>query len=245
MNEAKFPQLFWGIIALSLSLLFSTFMGTQALKQFKNSDNTISVTGSARKGIRSDFATWRSSITYEATSREEAYQIIQAQTETVQNYFIDQGIPSEAITLDELNLNSLPEYLANGNQSGRIRGFKLMQHFEVRLADVNKIANLARQSMSLLNQGLAFESYPPEYLYTKLSDLRVEMLAQATEDARERAQHILTATDNKLGPVRSVRTGVFQITRPHSTEVSDYGRYDTSSIDKDITAVLTLSFAVE
>jgi hypothetical protein len=71
------------------------------------------------------------------------------------------------------------------------------------------------------------------------------MLSEATADARQRAEQILKSAGSRLGPVRSVRTGVFQITRPHSTEVSDYGMYDTSTIEKDITAVLTLSFAVQ
>jgi hypothetical protein len=81
-------------------------------------------------------------------------------------------------------------------------------------------------------------------LYTKLNELRIEMLAQATQDARTRAESITRSAGSKLGPVRSVRTGVFQITRPESTEVSDYGMYDTSSIEKDITAVLSLTFGV-
>ena len=246
MNDSKFPQFFFGAALLALAMVLSTFMGTQALDRFKNANNAIAVTGSARRGIRADFATWHSVVSCEAPSRSEAYQMMQNYTQEVQTYFLnEQSVPAEALSLAELNLSSIPELLSNGLPSGNIKGYRLSQSFDIRLPDVEKVEELARSSMVLLNRGLPFESYPPEYLYTKLADLRVEMLAQATEDARERAQQILAATHNKLGPVQSVRTGVFQITRPHSTEVSDYGSYDTSSIEKDITAVLTLSFAVE
>ncbi len=59
------------------------------------------------------------------------------------------------------------------------------------LVDVHLVAELAQSSMDLLNRGLNFESFAPEYLYTHLSVLRVEMLAAATEDARQRAEQIL------------------------------------------------------
>jgi hypothetical protein len=39
--------------------------------------------------------------------------------------------------------------------------------------------------------------------------------------------------------------GVLQITAAYSTEVSDMGISDTSSIDKDMTAVVNVSFAVD
>lgn len=245
-TRSALPQIFLGALFLALALLGSTWMGTQALDRFKNANNTIAVTGSARKAIRSDFATWRSTVSCEAPTRAEGYRLIQEQTRQVEDYLRqEQHVPNTALTLGPLSVNSLPEYLDNGRTSGRIRGYQLRQSFEVRLPDVDKIAALSRDSMALLDRGLTFESDPPEYLYTKLADLRVEMLEQATQDARERAQRILASVGNHLGPVRSVRTGVFQITRPHSTEVSDYGSYDTGTIDKDITAVLTLTFAVD
>jgi hypothetical protein len=45
--------------------------------------------------------------------------------------------------------------------------------------------------------------------------------------------------------VRDAKTGVFQITSRNSTDVSDWGIYDTSSIDKDITAVVSVTFGIE
>lgn len=84
----------------------------------------------------------------------------------------------------------------------------------------------------------------PEYLYTRLADIRVAMLGEATRDARERAAVIATAAGSEIGAVRSARMGVFQITPRHSTEVSDYGINDVSSLEKDITAVVRVTFAV-
>jgi hypothetical protein len=71
------------------------------------------------------------------------------------------------------------------------------------------------------------------------------MLSEATQDARARADAIARSAGGEIGAVRSVRMGVFQITPRHSTEVSDYGINDTSSLEKDITAVVRVTFAVD
>ena len=70
------------------------------------------------------------------------------------------------------------------------------------------------------------------------------MLAKATKDARIRAEAIVNETGAELGKVKKVNTGVFQITVPNSTRVSSWGSYDTSTIKKDITAVMGVTFEV-
>jgi hypothetical protein len=86
---------------------------------------------------------------------------------------------------------------------------------------------------------------PLQYVYTKLTSLRPELLAQATKDARSRAGVIVDATGSHLGKLRRVSVGVFQITAPNSTEVQDYGVYDTSTLEKDVTAVVNVTFSLK
>lgn len=246
MSEKNFPQLFAGLTVIALALVISAWFGSHALQGLKNADNTISVTGFARKSIKADLGVWRSTVKAEAPTRQEAYKQITADVETIKSYFtVQKQVPAEALSVGNLDTLTLYELLPNGSNSNQVRGYVMTQYFEIRLPDVQQIEKLAQESQELLTQDLFFESQAPEFLYTKLSDLRVEMLAQASQDARQRAAKILESVGNQLGPVRSVRTGVFQITRPNSTEVNDYGTNDTQTIDKDITAVLTMSFAVK
>ena len=85
----------------------------------------------------------------------------------------------------------------------------------------------------------------PQYVYTKLADLRPKLLEDATKDAVGRAKVLVDATGGKLGGLRDVNVGVFQITAPNSTEVSDYGVYDISTRAKDVTAVVNVTLALE
>ena len=86
---------------------------------------------------------------------------------------------------------------------------------------------------------------PPEYVYTKLDGLKVEMIGKATANAKDRAQIIAEKGKFRLGPIASVRVGVFQITPLHSTKISNYGINDTSSIDKEIKSVVEIQYFVK
>ncbi len=85
----------------------------------------------------------------------------------------------------------------------------------------------------------------PQYYYTKLDDLKIEMVGNATENARSRAQVIASKGKFHLGPIGSVRVGIFQITPINSTDVSDYGINDTSSIHKEIKSVVEIRYFVK
>jgi len=116
---------------------------------------------------------------------------------------------------------------------------------EINSNEVEKISKIAREATELINQGILIESMPPEYYYTQIGGLKIEMLAEAAKDAKTRAEQIANSTGSKIGSVRSARMGVLQITPAGSNDVSDSGMNDTSSIDKDITAVVNIGFAVD
>lgn len=91
---------------------------------------------------------------------------------------------------------------------------------------------------------MPFSGWGAQYLYTKLADLRIETLGEAMKDASERAKVMAESSGSKLGELRATLCmGVFQVTPRNSTDVSDYGYYDTSSKEKDITAVVKASYS--
>ena len=110
--------------------------------------------------------------------------------------------------------------------------------------DVDKINRLVGEIPALIGQGVPLTINEPSYTYTKLAEKRVDMLAKATKDARNRAQAIAGQANSSIGPITNADTGTFQITAPNSTDASNSGSYDTRTIDKDITAVMVVTFQV-
>lgn len=241
--RTRFPQFFWGLAALGLALVVAALVGAGALRAVKRAGDEIQVTGSARRPIRSDFVIWRGSVSSQQPTLQGAYAELAQHTARVRAFLRQSGLADSLVTMRSIETYAVPE-VDNGRETGRVLGYRLTQWFEVRSPDVDGVTRVAQAANGLINEGVPLMSPPPEYLFTQLAEIRTAMLAEATRDARARAQAIAESAGSAIGPVRSARMGVFQITPRHSTEVSDYGINDTSSLEKDITAVVRVTFAV-
>jgi uncharacterized protein len=232
-------------IALALGLIVASAIVGWAFVKGRRGDQTITVTGSARKRIRSDLVIWRSSVSYQASTLAEAYRSLSESVPRVKAYLVSKGIPENEITISAIASQTLHARNSDGEDTGQISGYSLQQELEVRSTDVDKIARVAREATELINQGILIESRAPEYHYTKLGEEKIVMLAEAAKDAQNRARKVAESTGSTIGSVRTARMGVLQITAADSNEVSDMGMNDTSSLDKDITAVVNVGFEID
>ena len=245
LNGEKNNYFYNGGVALAIGLVLSSIIFGWFYTKTKKGDEAITVTGSAKKRIKADLVTWSASVNYQAPQLADAYKSLAENIPRVKQYLISKGIPENQITISSISTQALKKQNADGGETSEIIGYSLRQSVDVRSTDVDKVSQIARESTELINQGILIESSSPQYLFTGLGDLKVEMLGEAAKDAKTRAEKIAASTGNSIGSVRSARMGVMQITAADSTEVSDAGISDTSSIDKDVTAVVNISFAVD
>jgi uncharacterized protein len=203
----------------------------------RNRNDVIIVTGSAKKRIVSDYVVWNLSITSQQASATAAAKELAGWTTKIRSFLDGEGIKAGELTVQPISTNTI-------SRQGRITAFRLTRSFEVRSARVQAVTGVADHSSVLLAQGIPLAADSPQYLYTNLPTLRPQLLADATKDAQNRARVIVKATGSHLGSLRGVDVGVFQVTSPNSTEVEDYGVYDTSTLEKDVTAVVNVTFGV-
>ena len=244
MAEGRSATLLAAVV-LAVGLVVSTMIGGWFFVKGKRGDQTITVTGSARKRIKSDLVVWRAGISYQAPVLSEAYRSLSDAVPRVKAYLVGKGIAENQITVSSIASQTLHGKTSDGQETSEVTGYSLRQELSVRSNEVDKIEKIARESTELINQGILIESMAPEYSYTQLGSLKIEMLAEAAKDAKVRAEQIAQSTGSSIGSVRTARMGVLQITAAGSNEVSDSGMNDTSSIDKDITAVVNIGFAVD
>jgi len=231
-------------IALAIGLVIASVIGGWAFVKGKRGDQTITVTGSARKRIKSDLVIWRAGVSYQAPVLADAYRSLSENVPRVKSYLVGKGIPEDQITISSISSQTLHARNDQGEDTGQITGYSLRQELEVRSNDVDKIAKIAREATELINQGILLESMAPAYHYTKLGEEKITMLAEAAKDAKVRAERVAESTGSSIGSVRTARMGVLQITPADSNEVSDSGMNDTSSLEKDITAVVNVGFEI-
>ena len=229
-----------------IATIASTIILSKGLLQFKKfSEEVISVTGSAEKKIESDYIVWRSIFSRRQPQLKAAYVKIQDDLKKVKEYLVSKGIKEEEIVISQVATEVVYKKNEKGNNTNEIEGYLLSQAIEIKSYDVKRTDDVSRKSTELIDQDIQFISGAPEYFYTRLSDLKIEMLAKATEDAKQRAISMVNSTGNKIGAIRSAKMGVFQITPVTSTDVSWYGENDTSSFEKKVMAVVTATFAIK
>ncbi len=234
-----------GVCIAVATIVSSIILSGGFLKVMKFTREQISVTGSATKEIKSDFIVWKGMFSRRDTALRTAYEALRSDLEKVKKYLTSKGVDQNEIIISPVTTTTLYQKNEKGYDTNDIQGYRVSQEVEIRSKDVDKIAQVSRESTELIDQAIEFESPAPEYFYTKLDELKIEMLAKATQNAKQRAESMVKATGNKIGFMRNARMGVFQITPVTSTDVSDWGMNDTTSLDKKVMAVVTVSFAIE
>jgi uncharacterized protein len=121
----------------------------------------------------------------------------------------------------------------------------LTQRFEITSQEIDKVEAVAGKVSTLFEQGVPVSAESLQYVSTQLRQARIEALKTATADAQRRAKTLVEGLHGHLGSARKADVGVFQITPRNSTEVSDYGINDTSARQKDVVAVVTVTFALK
>ncbi|MGQ0646273.1 MAG: SIMPL domain-containing protein [Gemmatimonadaceae bacterium] len=243
MDDRKTQHLY-GFAALALGLVIGLVAISGSLKDIRRGNEEVSVTGSARRPVRADFAVWRVVLASQSPTLSTASQELTRGTARVRQFFAAEGVADSLITIRPVEAIGVPELTGDGRETGRIVTNRVSQTFEVRSPDVEGVTRISQRVSALIAEGIPVAPQSPEYLYTKLSDIRTPLLEEATRDARQRAEAIVRSTGSRIGAVREARMGVFQLTPRFSTEVSDYGINDVTAIDKDVTAVVRVTFTI-
>ena len=246
-DELHVKKFSLGLLGLpvAIALVICAIIIANTIETVKLANQTITVKGFAEKRILSDLIVWRGGFTTRGTTITEAYGTLENHSNLVKKYLTSKGIPAEQIVFSSVITRTLYRFDPQGRPTTDITGYELIQNLEVQSQEIDKIAEIARKSTELIDQGVLFRSDPPQYFYTKLGELKIEMLGEATRDARERAEQLAVNSKSKVGKLRSASMGVFQITAANSPEVSDYGIFDTSNKEKDVKAVVTVSYSID
>ncbi len=241
------PHLF-GLLAgffLAAGLCFTSVLVTRTWVHLKESQ-IIQVTGSARKNIRSDLVVWTAILQVEAKTLPEAYAKLKGDSEKMRTFLTSRGqlkfeiAPVQVRDLtrrkkDELETEAVPERV----------GYQLLQPVQVTSADVDGIPRLAADALSLMAEDVVLQTSGIQFIYTKAGQAKLEMMAEATEDARKRAEEIARQGGRQVRELRSAKVGVVQINPQHSTATSWEGNNDQSSLEKTMTATISAEFSLK
>lgn len=214
--------------------------------RIKQRDQTISVTGSARRRIRSDLVVWRAHVSARAPTLAAAYASLVQDVPRVRAYLLGRGVAANEVVTSSVEITELHARTEHGEEiPEQVIAYTLRQVVQVTSHDVDRVTEASREVTELINQGMVLESDAPQYLYTQLAALKIQLIADASRDARVRAEQIATHSHARLSTLSSGHMGVIQVNAANETETSAEGVNDTSSIEKDALAVVSVVFYTE
>jgi len=223
---------------LGLSFIITALIFGAFLVKSRQNQKSLRIVGYANKQFVSDLVKWNLTIqkNSETGNLSAGYKTLSNDVNSFKKYLVENGLEESEISIQPIN--SYPMY----DNYGRISSYNLNQNVFIISDKLDKIEQLSLTPDFFAEKGLLLQMSNLSYLYTKLPDLKKQLLSEATKDALERAKEVASSAKVRLGKMREARAGVFQITEPYSTDVSDYGIYNTSTRNKSISVTLSAVF---
>ncbi|MCU0360771.1 MAG: SIMPL domain-containing protein [Bacteroidia bacterium] len=242
MNKSRILAAF----LIGLSIVVSCYKLADSWNKTHYSHQTLAVTGLGTKDFTSDLIVWRANYLRNAGTLAEANRLMRSDHELVEKFIKEHNISASDISFSSVMVHRNYKTLYNqqGNVSGNVfDGYSLSQTVIVESKQLDRVEKMSSDISNLIEQGVECIAMEPEYYYTKLKDLKIELLKQATADALERAQTIAENAKSKLGSLKNANMGIFQITGQNSNE--DYswgGSFNTSAKNKSASITVKLEF---
>ncbi|MBR1928581.1 MAG: SIMPL domain-containing protein [Paludibacteraceae bacterium] len=239
----------WKPLIIGCAIVISMVVLASAITYYGKSHDTVSVTGLGETTFTSDMIVWKGNLTVENYDKLTGYQQIEKNQKKVAQYLKENGVSDDEVTFSFISTDKLftSLYNDNGNYAGsRFAGYRFGQTFTVQSYNVDKIERISREISSLISQNIDIDSYTPDYYYTKLDDLKLELIEKASKDAYARAKNIVNNAGGKLGKACNARLGVFQITDPTGDEDYSYGgSFNTSSKEKKARITVRMEYKLK
>lgn len=255
MSESKTKIIGSIIIAsiLAVAMIISCFLGVKGLADYKQKKNNINIKGIATQQITSDRIEWSGDYCVFESNIKAGYAALEADKTKVRNYLVGKGFNEEDLIFSSISIKEINAIDENGYQTNEITGYELSQTVTIRSEEIDKVTQISRTSTDLILEDVQFQSYAPAYIYTKMDELKVTMLADATKDATNRAKNIAENANSKLGDLAHAHISSVKISPLYYSPIDyngDYNYYyytdnDTASLEKEVTVVVYCTFEID
>lgn len=234
---------------IGIAFIIGLIIISNAYKYRSTTMETIVVTGLAEKDFNSDLIVWNGSYSRKSMDLKSAYAELKVDETAIRNYLTSKGVSASEMIFSAVEINK--EFTYREDPNGRSRGqefagYSLRQTVKVESNNVDKLEQIARQVTELIESGIEFNSSPPLYYNTKLTEVKMELLGKASADARTRAETIAKNSGSSLGKLKKATMGVFQITGKNSNEDFSYGgAFNTTSRRKTGSITIKMEYAAK
>jgi uncharacterized protein len=223
-------------------IVVSLYAG-KVVTDIKLAEDTVEVTGSAKESVVADQGRWTISLeTHTGTNnQQDGFNRLDSAVTKIIEYLKKEGFTEYETPTG----NSYPTFTYPQYGEPIQTGYSVSRTIMVRSSDVAKLSALANNVSPLMGAEYTVSTGMLELTYSKLPEMRVQLLSKAIKDAEERAKAIAQDSGRNVQTLRNASSGVVQVLAEGAIEVSDYGAYDTQSLNKEVMVTVRATFSLK
>jgi hypothetical protein len=231
-------------LLIAVGLALAGWLGGQALIESRQPIRTVTVKGLSERNVSADLAYWPIKFVATGPTLQDARAQLESSDAAVRQFLTGAGFPEDSMQVQNILVEDrLAGY--NASNTPDMARFVLTEEFMVTSGDVQAIAAASRDIGDLLRAGVVFSSDAynagPSYVFTALNDLKTDMLAEATQRAREAARQFAAEAGAEVGTIQTANQGVFEILA--AVEIPD--QRSEKQMDKKVRVVTTITYFLE
>ncbi|ASK89934.1 SIMPL domain-containing protein [Sphingorhabdus sp. SMR4y] len=220
---------------LTIGLIVGGYLLGDGLLRAKMADRSVTVRGLAEREVTADLATWTIAYSAQSSDLQSAQTDIDRDTTAITGFFKELGFEADALKPTGANVN---QYSSNG-----IPQYTIRQRLSLRTNDIDKAQAAVARQFDLVRRGVVLEDGSGmSYTFTKLDEIKPEMVAEATKDARKSAEQFAEDSGTDVGGIKSATQGYFSI-NSRDGDAGGYGVTDTPY--KKVRVVTTVNFYLD
>lgn len=220
---------------IAVGMIAGGYLLGDGLLRAKDAERAVTVRGLAERNVTADLATWTISYSASSTSLAEAQDKVRQDTQAIEGFFKQLGFPADALQPTGANVSSFT------NEG--LTTFTVRQRLALRTTDIKRAQKAVARQFDLVGRGVFLEEGSGmAYTFTKLNDIKPEMVAEATKDARASAQQFAEDSNSGVGKIKDATQGYFEI-EARDGDAGGWGNADSPY--KKVRVVTTVSFSLD
>ena len=226
---------------IGLGVASGGFLAGELLVKSRLGFRTVTVKGLSEREVKADLGFWPIRFVVTGPTLEAARSALEASQGSVKTFLTSKGFEEADWTIQNIQVEDrMAGY--NAQSTPENTRFVLTEDILVRSADVQKLTGAAKSVGDLLKLGVVMssDSYNagPSFIFTKIADLKGEMLTEATKRARELAEKFAAESGAKVGDIQSANQGIIEI----NPAVEIPNDRPEKQIDKKVRVVTTITY---
>ncbi|NQY81068.1 MAG: SIMPL domain-containing protein [Candidatus Caenarcaniphilales bacterium] len=202
---------FW----LGLGIIIAALIISSSFLSWKNSSKTVTVRGFSERMVNADLALWPVQAKVTANTLVELHQALEASQVVINNFFNEQGFKPNEINAKQTRITDRQAQLYSTDNVNNLQRYVADFGFLIKTKRMDLVKSSLKEINKLVGQGVTLSSNEVEYLYTKLNEIKPEMIKEATVEAKKAAEEFALNSDSKIASLKSASQGLFTIEPIH------------------------------